>query len=122
MSCATPDEVGVRYTTAWCSQDAASVAACFAEAGLLQINDGGPVVGRPAIAAAAQVFMTAFPDMVVVMDGLRRVGDHLEWHWTMTGTNTGPGGTGTPGRHPFSRTCRPRSATPQRQAHRSPSR
>lgn len=88
------DAFGERYTAAWCSQDAGSVAACFAEAGSLRINDGAPAVGRPAIAAAAQEFMTTFPDMVVVMDSLRRVGDRIEWHWTMTGTNTGPGGTG----------------------------
>ena len=40
--------------------------------------------------------MTAFPDMVVRMDSVQRVGDHVTFHWTWTGTNTGPGGTGLP--------------------------
>jgi uncharacterized protein (TIGR02246 family) len=85
-----------RYTAAWCSQDAASVAAFFAPDGSLQINDGAPSVGRAAITAAAQGFMTAFPDMVVRMDGLDVDGRQAVYHWTLTGTNTGPGGTGRP--------------------------
>jgi hypothetical protein len=38
--------------------------------------------------------MTAFPDMVIEMDGLNRVGDQYHYRWTLTGTNTGPGGGG----------------------------
>jgi hypothetical protein len=38
--------------------------------------------------------MTAFPDMVVTMDGLSVDGTHAVYRWTLTGTNTGPGGTG----------------------------
>ncbi len=53
-------------------------------------------MGRAAIAAAAQAFMTAFPDMVVMMDGLGIEGGHAVYRWTLTGTNTGPGGTGRP--------------------------
>jgi uncharacterized protein (TIGR02246 family) len=82
------------YTAAWCSQDAASVAASFAEGGSLKINDGAPSVGRAAITTAAQGFMTTFPDMVVTMDGVSLEGDHVIYRWTLTGTNTGPGGTG----------------------------
>jgi hypothetical protein len=63
-------EFAGKYTAAWCSQNAASVAAFFADRGSLKINDGAPAVGRAAIAAAAQSFMTAFPDMVVTMDGV----------------------------------------------------
>lgn len=83
-----------RYTAAWCSQDAASVAAFYAEDGSLKINDGAPAVGRTAITASAQGFMTAFPDMVVTMDGVSLDGNHTVYRWTLTGTNTGPGGTG----------------------------
>lgn len=64
-------DFAVRYTQAWCSQDAASVAAFYAENGSLKINDGDASVGREAITRAAQGFMTAFPDMVVQMDDLR---------------------------------------------------
>jgi hypothetical protein len=87
---------GARYTAAWCSQNAASVAAFFSEAGSLQINDGAPSVGRTAITAAAQSFMTAFPDMVVSMDGADLRGDGAVYRWTLTGSNTGPGGSGKP--------------------------
>ena len=83
-----------RYTAAWCSQNAESVAAFFSEAGSLTINGGTPAVGRDAIAADAQSFMTAFPDLRVEMDDLRRASDRVEYHWTLTGTHTGPGGTG----------------------------
>jgi uncharacterized protein (TIGR02246 family) len=83
-----------RYTAAWCSQDAARVASFFAENGSLKINAGSPSVGRAAITAAAQGFMTAFPDLVVEMDALERAGDGVVYRWTLTGTNTGPGGTG----------------------------
>ena len=83
-----------RYTAAWCSQDAASVAAFFAQDGSLTINNGVPSIGRTAIAAAAQDFMTAFPDMVVAMDGVDYQGDRAVYRWTLTGTHTGPGGSG----------------------------
>jgi hypothetical protein len=87
-------DFATRYTTAWCSQNAASVAEFFSEGGSLKINDGTPSVGRAAITAAAQEFMTAFPDMVVTMDGLSLDGKMAVYRWTLTGTNTGPGGTG----------------------------
>ena len=38
--------------------------------------------------------MTAFPDMVVTMDSVIREGGHVVYRWSLTGTNTGPGGTG----------------------------
>jgi uncharacterized protein (TIGR02246 family) len=87
-------DFAVRYTAAWCSQDPASVAAFFAPQGSLKINDGAPAVGRSAIAESARSFMTAFPDLQVVMDELLVEGDRAEYRWTLTGTNTGPGGTG----------------------------
>jgi predicted ester cyclase len=83
-----------RYTAAWCSQDAASVAAFFSTDGSLSVNDNPPAVGRPAITAVAQSFMTAFPDLRVTMDQLLARDDRTEYHWTLTGANTGPGGTG----------------------------
>ena len=83
-----------RYAAAWCSQHAASVAAFFAPTGSLKVNDAAPAVGRPAITAEAQGFMTAFPDMRVIMDGVTAADDRFIFHWTLVGTNTGPGGTG----------------------------
>jgi len=87
-------EFATRYTAAWCSQDAARVASFFAENGSLKINKGEPSVGRVAITAAAQEFMTAFPDMIVEMDDVTADAGGAVYRWTLTGTNTGPGGTG----------------------------
>jgi len=95
----TPDLARTRdfargYTAAWCSQDAARVASFYAPNGSLQVNDGAPAVGREAITEVAQGFMTAFPDMKVLMDDLTIKGDEAVYRWTLVGTNTGPGGTG----------------------------
>ena len=87
-------EFATRYTAAWSSQDPESVAAFFAENGSLTVNDGQPAVGRSAITEVAVGFMTAFPDMVLFMDDVKIVGDGAEYHWTLDGTNTGPGGKG----------------------------
>ena len=83
-----------RYAEAWCSQDPDKVAAFFVERGSISINDRPPAVGRAAIAREAQAFMTTFPDMVLTFDKLEPRGDTTAFHWTLTGTNTGPGGTG----------------------------
>ncbi len=82
-----------RYTAAWCSQDAASVAAFYSPNGSLCINDGVPSVGRAAITQAAEGFMTAFPDLEVLMGRVVLCEKNAEYHWTLTGTNTGPSGT-----------------------------
>lgn len=82
------------YTAAWCSQDPASVAAHYAENGTLTINDGTPAVGRAAIAESARAFMTSLPDLVVTMDSLRVDDNAARYYWTLSGTNTGPEGTG----------------------------
>ncbi len=50
------NDFAARYTAAWCSQNAASVASFFGEKGSLKINDGAPAVGRAAITDAAQSF------------------------------------------------------------------
>ena len=83
-----------RYAKAWCSQDPEKVAAFFAERGSLSVNDGPPAVSRAAIAEVARGFMHDLPDMVVTMDDVSRNSDGTKFHWTLTGTSTGPGGTG----------------------------
>src|SRR5437016_4626684 len=87
-------EFAQRYAKAWCSQNPESVAAFFTERGSISINNGPPAVGRVAIAREAQTFMTAFPDMVVTKDKVMHDEEGTKFHWTLTGTNTGPGGTG----------------------------
>ncbi|MGE5327680.1 MAG: nuclear transport factor 2 family protein [Deltaproteobacteria bacterium] len=87
-------EFAARYAAAWSSRDPARVAAFFSPQGSLRVNSAAPAVGTDAIRAVALGFMTAFPDMQVLMDDLV-VGDKgAEFHWTLIGTNTGPGGTG----------------------------
>ncbi len=83
-----------RYAKAWCSQNPESVAGFFAENGSLRVNDGPPAVGRAVIADEARGFMRSFPDLAVTMDKLEPDPNGTKFHWTLTGTNTGPGGTG----------------------------
>lgn len=87
-------ELARRYTEAWCSQQPERVAEHYAPDGSLTVNDGPPSVGRAAITEVARSFMSAFPDLQVLMDDLLVGGDRIEYHWTLVGTNTGPGGTG----------------------------
>jgi hypothetical protein len=83
-----------RYAAAWCSQDPSSVAEHYAPEGSLTINGGSPAVGGAAITEAARSFMLALPDIEVFLDDLLVSDSGIEFHWTFTGTNTGPGGTG----------------------------
>ncbi len=94
MTLAELTKFAQRYAKAWCSQNPESVAAFYAENGSLSVNDGPPAVGRVAIAEVARGFMRTFPDMTVTMDDVTRDSDGTKFHWTLTGTNTGPGGTG----------------------------
>ncbi|MBV8784820.1 MAG: nuclear transport factor 2 family protein [Gammaproteobacteria bacterium] len=87
-------DFATRYTAAWCSHDAARVASFYAPAGTLTINGGTPAVGRPGVQAAAQSFMTSYPDLVVTFDRLEPRGERVLYHWSFVGTHTGPGGTG----------------------------
>lgn len=79
-----------RYAKAWGSHDPAEVASYYAPAGTIAIN-GGP---RTPIVDAANGFISAFPDIQVHMDELIFRDETVEFHWTFTGTNTGPGGSG----------------------------
>src|SRR5881394_1645919 len=87
-------EFATRYAEAWCSQDPEKVAEFFSKNGSLSVNDGPPAVGRAAISKEAQAFMTTFPDMIVTMNKVARDEEGTKFHWTLTGTNTGPGGAG----------------------------
>jgi predicted ester cyclase len=94
MNSETLSEFAKRYAEAWCSQNPESVAEFYAENGSISINNGPTAVGRTAIAKEAQAFMTTFPDMIVTFDKLEARANATAFHWTLTGTNTGPGGTG----------------------------
>jgi hypothetical protein len=91
----TPDltDFATRYAAAWSGQNPARFAAFYDENGSLVVN-GAASVGREAITTTARAYMSAFPDMAVTLDSLRHEDGHPIFHWTWTGTNTGPGGTG----------------------------
>jgi SnoaL-like domain len=87
-------DFAVRYTVAWCSQNASSVAEFFSPQAGLSVNGGTPAVGREAITQTVQGFMDAFPDLRVLLDGVVPRGDEVVYSWTLTRTNPTPGGTG----------------------------
>jgi hypothetical protein len=70
------------------------VAAAYSPDGSLSVNGGAAAVGRKAITEVVQGFMATFPDLQVLLDNVFPQGDRAEYHWTLVGTNTGPGGTG----------------------------
>ncbi len=81
------EDLAVTYTEAWCSHDAARVAAHYVPGGMIAINGGEPA----AIAEVAAAFISAFPDIEVVMDDLVFTDDVVEYHWTFTGTSAETG-------------------------------
>lgn len=85
---------GKNYAEAWSSQKSESVASFFASNGSLSVNEDTPAIGKQAITKVAEGFMTAFPDMKVSMDSLVTKSNRTEFHWTLTGTNSGSNGTG----------------------------
>jgi predicted ester cyclase len=82
------------YAQAWCSHKPNNVALFFTEDGSLAINNGKRSIGRSAVAKDAESFMNMFPDIIVSMDSLISTLNGIEFHWTLTGTNTGTNGTG----------------------------
>jgi predicted ester cyclase len=84
------NQLAARYVDAWCSQNPEKVAACYARSGSISVNGAPPIP----IAEVAREFMREFPDLVVKFDKLENTPNGTEFHWTFTGTNTGPGGTG----------------------------
>lgn len=82
-----------RYAEAWSGKDPVKFSEFYDEKGSLIVN-GSASVGRAAIIETARSYMAAFPDMVVRLDSLREESGATVFHWTWTGTNTGPGGTG----------------------------
>jgi pimeloyl-ACP methyl ester carboxylesterase/nuclear transport factor 2 (NTF2) superfamily protein len=88
------ERFAVSYTAAWNSSDPTEVARHYAANGSLAINGGEPAIGREALAAVAESFMSGFPDMVLTFDGLEFEDGGVQYHWTFRGTNSGPDGTG----------------------------
>src|SRR5436190_16728553 len=88
------DKFAQRYAQAWSSHDPESIAAFFAENGSLSTPNSAPAIGPAAIAEVARGFIHDLPDLIVTFDKLEPRADRTAFHWTLLGTNTGPGGTG----------------------------
>jgi len=58
--------------------------------GTIALKGGEPTEGTE----VARSFIDALPDIQVLMDDVVFNDETAEYHWTFTGTNTGPGGTG----------------------------
>jgi nuclear transport factor 2 (NTF2) superfamily protein len=82
------EQLARNYTEAWCSRDPARVAGLYVPGGMIAIN-GGDAAG---IAAVAEAFIAAFPDIEVFMDDLvLREDGIVEYRWTFTGTSVETG-------------------------------
>jgi predicted ester cyclase len=84
------NEFAKRYAKAWCSHNPEAVVAFYAKNASIRVNNREPAP----IGDVARGFMRDFPDMIVTFDKLEPRGYRTAFHWTLTGTNTGPGGTG----------------------------
>lgn len=85
-----------RYTAAWNSRNPEKVAALFEEGGSLSINGREESVGRDAIREVVNERMQAFPDLKMELRNLETGPNRAVYHWELSGTNTGPEGTGNP--------------------------
>jgi hypothetical protein len=81
------EELARSYTEAWCSRDAAAVAAHYVPGGTIAINGGEPA-GIEEVAAS---FIAAFPDITVYQDELVVRDETVLYHWTFTGTSSETG-------------------------------
>ncbi len=82
------------YAQVWSSNKPVFVSMFYEEEGSLLVNNGEPAIGRNAISDVAQSFMTRFPDMEVSFDSLVHGDQRIEFHWTLTGTDSDPNGKG----------------------------
>ena len=86
---ARAEALAAGYTAAWNSGSAAAVAGFYAASGSIVINRGEPWMGRAGITAMAEGFYGDVPDLALVCDGIRLLGDHMVYLWTFTGHHAG---------------------------------
>lgn len=91
VSITTAERLAQDYTSAWNTGQPDKVAAFYAETGGIVINRGAPWQGRAAVATMAAGFYADVPDLALVCDGMRVMGDHMIYLWTFTGTHSGTG-------------------------------
>ncbi len=91
ISQAAAAQLAADYTAAWNTGRPEAVAAFFAETGGIVINRGNRWPGRNGVAEMAAGFFADVPDLSLVCDGVRLMGDHMIYLWTFTGTHSGTG-------------------------------
>ena len=83
------------YTAAWCRRDPVAVAAHHDEdSGGICINGAAPFIGREGIVTMAEGFIAAVPDLMLTMESFALRAERGWYNWRLTGTASGPGGTG----------------------------
>jgi predicted ester cyclase len=80
-----------RLVSGWNARSGAEVAAAFTEDGrrIEFAKPGADIVGRDALAAHTQGYITAVPDCVLDVRGTTVAGDVTVLEWTYRGTHTG---------------------------------
>jgi uncharacterized protein (TIGR02246 family) len=91
MTEAAAGQLAADYTAAWNTGRPEVVAGFFAMTGGIVINRGPLWQGREGVAAMAAGFFADVPDLALVCDGMRVMGDHMIYLWTFTGTHSGTG-------------------------------
>jgi uncharacterized protein (TIGR02246 family) len=91
ISHADAEKLADGYTAAWNTGDPGNVAAFYAETGGISINRGPRWAGRDGVAEMAAGFFSDVPDLTLVCDGVRVMGDHMVYLWTFTGSYSGNG-------------------------------
>ncbi|MEO8241702.1 MAG: nuclear transport factor 2 family protein [bacterium] len=79
------------YTAAWNSKSPQSVAAFYAEDGVIVINRGEPWSGRSRVADMVAGFHADVPDLTLTCDEIRLAGSHAVYVWTFTGRHARTG-------------------------------
>ena len=88
----TPDETAALFArrgAAFIRRDSVAVSAEYAENCRLDSPTWGTVIGRAAVAKAAEDFVVAFPDITFEFDDPLISGDHVVQTVTVWGTDTG---------------------------------
>ena len=75
-----------RYTDAWNSHDAGSLALFFEPDATYKVNDGEPYTGAAGIARMYQETLAEYPDFEIILDGVSGSETGATYLWTFVGT------------------------------------
>lgn len=91
MDQAGAERLAAEYAAAWNSASPQAIAGHYAPDGAIVINRGTPWAKPAGIEAMAAGFYADVPDLSLVCDGIRLLGDHMVYLWTFTGHHAGTG-------------------------------